>query len=100
MATLWRWACSVIVRRAQLLAAFVALSVLGFVSACTPRPPVVTYTYSVKTVGPVTAPVREFAAEAARIYRDGRGWSDWGKVAFRQVATGGQFILWLLRPTR
>ena len=36
-----------------------------------------------------------FAAEAAQTYADNRGWNLGGSIAFRQVASGGQFTLWL-----
>ncbi len=78
--------------------ALIGVSVLGFAGACTPKPPEVTYTYSIRTIGPVTTPVQQFAAEAARIYGDGRGWGDWGKIAFKRVPSGGQFTLWLATP--
>jgi hypothetical protein len=78
----------------------IGLALLALSMSCTPAPPEVTYTYSISTIGPVTTPVSDFAAEAARIYRDGRGWAQFGKVALKQVDSGGDFTLWLATPDK
>jgi hypothetical protein len=67
-------------------------------SGCTPAPPRITYTYSIATIGPVHTKPAVLANRARAVYADGRGWSDWGKLAFKQVPTGGDFTLWLATP--
>ncbi len=70
---------------------------VGIVGAtsCTPPPPQVTFTYSVRTLGPVLTSQRDFAGQVAHILTDGRSWSDYGRIAFKQVASGGNFTVWL-----
>lgn len=51
-------------------------------------------TYSVATRGTVTADFDEFKATAASVYNSSLGWSRLG-VSFSEVATGGDFTLWL-----
>lgn len=51
-----------------------------------------TFTYSVTTRGTVTANFTEFQAQANQSLNDPRGWARMG-VSFKQVPTGGNFIL-------
>ena len=51
-----------------------------------------TFTYSVTTRGAVTANFSEFQAQANQSLNDPRGWARMG-VSFKQVPTGGNFIL-------
>lgn len=62
------------------------------------RAPVITYTYSVATAGPVTSDVEQFAAHADVTLNDPRGWALDGAIAFRRVPEGGDFTLWLATP--
>jgi hypothetical protein len=59
----------------------------------------VTYTYSVAVKGTVRSDVNEFAHSAAATLADPRGWSLGGSVHFAQVASGGDFTLWLAEPS-
>src|SRR5689334_10573572 len=74
-----------------------AVGLLGL-TACEPTR--ITYTYSVRTVGPVVSDVRAFATAARDIYADARGWSLNGKIKFTQVPSGGDFTLWLATADR
>jgi hypothetical protein len=51
-----------------------------------------TFTYSVTTRGAVTANFSEFQVQANQSLNDPRGWARMG-VSFKQVPTGGNFIL-------
>ena len=51
-----------------------------------------TFTYSVTTRGAVTANFTEFQSQANQSLNDPRGWARMG-VSFRQVPTGGNFVL-------
>lgn len=53
------------------------------------------YTFSVMTRGNVRISQGEFAREAERILNDKRGWGGQGDFGFEQVASGGDFTLWL-----
>ena len=61
-------------------------------------PPVVrarrTITYSVSSSGTVTAGLTEFTKQVAETLADARGWPRAG-LAFQQVASGGEFTIWL-----
>lgn len=57
-------------------------------------PPTRAVTYSVAVRGTVTSDLTAFAAEAQLTFDDPRGWRAAG-ISFRQVATGGDFTLWL-----
>ncbi|HVN51303.1 MAG TPA: DUF3152 domain-containing protein, partial [Acidimicrobiales bacterium] len=59
----------------------------------------ITYTYSVAVKGTVRSDVNEFAHSAAATLADPRGWSLGGSVRFEQVASGGNFTLWLAEPS-
>lgn len=54
----------------------------------------ITYTYVVRGLHN-SSNVEAFAASAASTYADGRGWNLGGSIAFRRVASGGDFTLWL-----
>lgn len=54
-----------------------------------------TYTYSVAVRGTVRGDVGEFKAIAGETMADPRGWSLGGSIAYREVASGGDFTLWL-----
>ena len=51
-----------------------------------------TFTYSVTTRGAITANFSEFQSQANQSLNDPRGWARMG-VSFKQVPTGGNFIL-------
>jgi hypothetical protein len=57
--------------------------------------PVVTYTYTIATVGSIRSDVNLFAAHVASTYADPRGWSLGGSIRFVRVASGGDFTVWL-----
>ncbi|HSS10135.1 MAG TPA: DUF3152 domain-containing protein [Acidimicrobiales bacterium] len=57
--------------------------------------PVITYTYSVATTGPVRSDIEQFAAHVASTYADPRGWSLGGSIRFVRVPIGGDFTVWL-----
>jgi hypothetical protein len=82
----------------HLVVAVVAVVGLLGISACEPTR--ITYTYSVRTIGPVVSNVGSFATAARDIYADGRGWSLNGKIKFTQVPSGGDFTLWLATADR
>ena len=58
-----------------------------------------TVTYDVTTKGTITADFANFKAQAAETYADNRGWSRLG-VAFKEVASGGQFTLVLAEASQ
>ena len=66
-------------------------------------PPVVrtrrTITYSVATSGAVAAGLTEFTTQVAETLADARGWPRAG-LAFQQVASGGEFTIWLATAAR
>ena len=66
-----------------------------------PPPPRVrrAITYSVATTGTFTSDALEFAMLAAQTLHDQRGWSQAG-LSFTQVASGGDFTLWLAAADR
>jgi hypothetical protein len=55
-------------------------------------------TYEIQTRGAVTTSPTAFAADAAAILGDARGWTLGGSVAFREVASSGQFNLVIASP--
>lgn len=57
-----------------------------------------TVTYEVRVRGQVGADPATFARIAARTFADRRGWRLGGNLRFTQVASGGQFTLWLAAP--
>ena len=63
--------------------------------AATSRTPLVTYTYSIRARGPIRSNPATLATLAKQAYADPRGWSLGGRIAFVQVASGGNFTLWL-----
>jgi hypothetical protein len=73
------------------IVAWVTLSAGGPARAAT-APAVITY--SVQGRGNVSS-LDDFAADAAAVYADPRGWSLGGSIRFDRVATGGDFTLWL-----
>ena len=66
-----------------------------------PPPPRVrrAITYSVATTGTFSSDPNEFAMLAAQTLHDQRGWSHAG-LSFTQVASGGDFTLWLATADR
>jgi hypothetical protein len=56
-------------------------------------------TYSVQGRGNVSS-LEDFAAEAARVYADPRGWTLGGSIRFDRVDSGGNFTLWLTADDR
>ena len=58
------------------------------------RPPTRNVTYTVAVRGTISADRAAFAVSAAATLADARGWRAAG-ITFRQVATGGDFTLWL-----
>lgn len=56
------------------------------------------FTYSVDTRGDIESDVGHFRRVAADTFAHERGWNLGGSVAFREVASGGDFILWLASP--
>jgi hypothetical protein len=71
--------------------AWVTLSAPGPAEAAA-APTVITY--SVQGRGNVSS-LQDFAAEAAAVYADPRGWSLGGSIRFDRVDSGGDFTLWL-----
>lgn len=53
------------------------------------------FTYSIATRGTITADVEQFSVHVAQTLNDPRGWSLGGSIEFRQVASGGDFTVWL-----
>ena len=56
------------------------------------------FTYSIASRGGVRTDIAAFAQKVASIYADPRGWSLGGSVRFREVAHGGDVIVWLATP--
>src|SRR4051812_15049593 len=75
----------------------ISLSVIGLAVAviglagCSTAP---TYTYSIRSAGPVHTRLGDFASSVAGIYSDSRGWGHNG-MRFKQVASGGDFVVWI-----
>jgi hypothetical protein len=67
-------------------------------SAAAPAPQIV-YTYEVRGLANSSS-LDSFAAAAASTYADTRGWNLGGSIAFRRVASGGHFTLWLAAASR
>lgn len=61
--------------------------------------PALTYTYVVRGSAN-SSNLESFAAVAASHYADPRGWTLGGSIAFRRVASGGDFTLWLAAAGR
>jgi|GEM_PF-1779742 len=61
--------------------------------------PQIVFTYQVRGLAN-TSSLESFAAGAASTYADPRGWSLGGSIAFRRVASGGNFTLWLAAADR
>jgi hypothetical protein len=79
----------------------VAGCLVGFsrpAAAAGPAPQIV-YTYEVRGLGNSSS-LESFAAAAAGNYADTRGWNLGGSIAFRRVASGGNFTLWLAAAGR
>lgn len=76
---------------ALLLGSLTALTGSGPAGATTAR---IVYTYEVRGLGNQSS-LSTFATQAAETYADGRGWNLGGSIAFRRVASGGNFTLWL-----
>ncbi len=86
-------------RRAALPAVLVAVlvasvTVLGAGPPPAAASPVRTYTYEVRGRGNSTD-LEAFAAQAAETLGHPASWTLGGSLAFRRVASGGQFVLWL-----
>ena len=62
-----------------------------------PSPPV-EITYSIAARGQVLTDLDGFADRVAALYSDPRGWSLGGNIHFRQVRSGGDFMLWIASP--
>jgi len=54
-----------------------------------------TYTYSLATRGRIRVDMDYVAIHVAQTLNDPRGWSLGGAIEFRQVASGGDFTLWM-----
>jgi hypothetical protein len=61
--------------------------------------PQIVYTYQVRGAGNSSS-LESFAAAAASTYADRLGWNLGGSIAFRRVASGGNFTLWLAAASR
>jgi hypothetical protein len=68
----------------------------GQPAAATPR---ISYTYQIRGLGN-QSDLAAFAANVAGSYADNRGWNLGGSIAFRQVATGAQYTIWLAAANR
>ena len=77
----------------------VPLQHLPAAAAVAGETPQKTVTYEVRVRGQVGADPAAFARIAARTFADRRGWGMGGSLRFSQVASGGQFTLWLAAPT-
>ncbi len=84
-------------RASGLVLAVPLLAVLVLPAGCANQPRLV-ITYSVATIGPVHTRASVLANAARIAYTDGRGWSMYGKIQFKQVPSGGNFTLWLATP--
>ncbi len=76
---------------AALLIAIVAPAVAPSTAAAATR----TYTFSVRTRGTVVGDPAQVGAVAVSTLNDRRSWSLGGSIAFRHVAAGGDFTIWL-----
>ena len=61
--------------------------------------PQIVYTYEVRGLANSSS-LESFAAAAASTYADRLGWNLGGSIAFRRVASGGNFTLWLAAASR
>jgi hypothetical protein len=61
--------------------------------------PQIVYTYQVRGLANSSS-LESFAAAAASTYADRLGWNLGGSIAFRRVASGGNFTLWLAAASR
>jgi hypothetical protein len=77
----------------------VAGCLVGFSQPATAAAPQIVYTYEVRGLANSSS-LESFAAAAATNYADGRGWNLGGSIAFRRVASGGNFTLWLAAASR
>lgn len=66
------------------------------VEVCTPEGMRI-YTYDVQARGEIEAPLDGFTSQVMSTLRDSRGWLR-GGAAFEEVASGGDFTLWLAAP--
>src|SRR5207302_3662655 len=57
--------------------------------------PVITYTYSIASIGAIRSDVNQFAAHVAATYGDPRGWSLGDSIHFLRVPRRGDFTVWL-----
>ena len=72
---------------------------LGFSQPSAAAAPQLVYTYEVRGLANSSS-LESFAAAAASTYADPRGWTLGGSIAFRRVASGGNFTLWLAAASR
>ncbi len=72
---------------------------LGISRPAVAATPQIVYTYEVRGLANSSS-LESFAASAAATYADPRGWSLGGSIAFRRVASGGNFTLWLAAAGR
>ena len=82
--------------------AVVLLCVAGLLGVSQPpaaAAPQIVYTYQVRGLGNSSS-LESFAAAAASTYADRLGWNLGGSIAFRRVASGGNFTLWLAAASR
>jgi len=79
-------------RNLSLLVAILSVGSLGL-TACTPSP---TYTYKIRSAGPVHTPLGEFASSVSTVFSDSRGWGHDG-IRFRQVNANqpSDFTVWI-----
>jgi hypothetical protein len=77
----------------------VAGCLLGVSQPSAAATPQIVYTYQVRGLGNSSS-LESFAAAAASTYADPRGWNLGGSIAFRRVASGGNFTLWLAAASR
>jgi hypothetical protein len=84
-----------LLRFPSLLLATLATAIVAL-SGCQTGP---TYTYSIRSAGPIHTYLPLFADSVASVYADSRGWGHNG-VKFKQVSSGGDFVVWLATPDR
>ncbi|HEX8095553.1 DUF3152 domain-containing protein [Jatrophihabitans sp.] len=77
----------------------VASCLLGASQPTAAAAPQVVYTYQVRGLANSSS-LESFAAAAASTYADRLGWGLGGSIAFRRVASGGNFTLWLAAASR
>lgn len=77
----------------------VAGCLFGFSQPSAAAAPQIVYTYEVRGSANSSS-LESFAAAAASNFADGRGWNLGGSIAFRRVASGGNFTLWLAAASR